>query len=188
MKLDPAQLRADAEAHQARLESPLWSEEAEAEEEDWMAGLSVGDVGPGSPPEVHRADVELEEREWPERTPRRGKPGGRDLAREDLAGILSRLEALGRTVETLATAVAMTREELRPPTSAEGFPGWLQAAAGNPLTYDSPDPSRTSVCVRVRPELYARLQQAQARLGLRTTAGAWECLLRLGLAAAERLP
>ncbi len=69
----------------------------------------------------------------------------------------------------------------------EGIPGWLQAAAGNPLTYDAPDAARTAVCVRILPSMYSRLQQAQARLGLRTTAGAWECLLRLGLAAAERL-
>ena len=95
--------------------------------------------------------------------------------------IVPRLEALSRAVEALTEAVAR-----RP--MPEGVPGWLQAAAGDPLTYDAPDSARTAVCVRILPTMYSRLQQAQARLGLRTTAGAWECLLRLGLAAAERLP
>lgn len=99
---------------------------------------------------------------------------------ESDAEIVPRLDALSRDIAALAEAVA------RRPV-VEGIPGWLQAAAGNPLTYDAPDAARTAVCVRILPSMYSRLQQAQARLGLRTTAGAWECLLRLGLAAAERL-
>ena len=43
------------------------------------------------------------------------------------------------------------------------------------------------LCARVRPATYDRLRMLQQRVGLRTTAGAWEFLLRLGLAAAERL-
>jgi hypothetical protein len=38
------------------------------------------------------------------------------------------------------------------------------------------------------PTTYAQLQSTQRRMGLRTVAEAWEFLLRLGLAAAERLP
>lgn len=176
MKLDPDQLRAEADAHQARMRSPLWSETAE-EDEDWVAKLSVGDVE-GSPAREPRASFEPEER-----GPQRDTAG--DLGREDLGDILAQLETIGQTVATLVQAVA--RVDRRPAAPADGFPGWLQAAAGNPHTYDAPDPDRTTVCVRVLPTTYARLQQAQARLGLRTTAGAWECLLRLGLAAADRL-
>lgn len=103
-----------------------------------------------------------------------------ELLPSDGGEIAPRLEALSRAVEALTEAVA------RRPV-VEGVPAWLQAAAGDPLTYDAPDSARTAVCVRILPTMYSRLQQAQARLGLRTTAGAWECLLRLGLAAAERL-
>jgi len=48
--------------------------------------------------------------------------------------------------------------------------------------------SEYSETPRLLPTTYAQLQQVQRKMGLRTTAGAWECLLRLGFAAVERLP
>jgi hypothetical protein len=83
--------------------------------------------------------------------------------------------------------MARLRAERRIPAPPDGIPAWLQEAAGDPLTYDAPDPTRITVCVRIRPAHYARLQLLQARLGLRTTAGAWEYLLRTGLSAFERM-
>lgn len=53
---------------------------------------------------------------------------------------------------------------------------------------DAPDSERTGVCVRILPTTYAQFQQIQRRMGLRRIAGAWEFLLKLGFAAAERLP
>ena len=91
------------------------------------------------------------------------------------------LESIERAVETWTDAVN------RRPIGSDAVPSWLETAAGNPHSYDSPDASRTSVCARVRPATYDRLRMLQQRVGLRTTAGAWEFLLRLGLAAAERL-
>ena len=103
----------------------------------------------------------------------------------DLGEITAQLDAMGRTLRALSEGMARLRAERH--ASAKGVPNWLQRAAGDPLTYDAPDPSRITVCVRVLPASYARLPQVQARLGLRTAAGAWEVLLRLGLAASDRL-
>ncbi len=64
----------------------------------------------------------------------------------------------------------------------------LEAAAGNPHTYDAPDATRRAVCTRILPGTYARLRLVQRQARLRTLAGAWEFLMSLGLAVAERLP
>lgn len=96
--------------------------------------------------------------------------------------ILRRQDAIGRAVEKLTAA------QSRRPLGGGDVSGWLEAAAGNPHTYDAPDADRRGVCVRVLPGTYAQLQQIQRKMGLRTTAGAWEFLLRLGLAAVERMP
>ena len=68
------------------------------------------------------------------------------------------------------------------------MPAWLVEAIGNPLSYDAAAPHRKDVCARVDPALYRRLQAMKERLGLRTTAGAWEYVLRAGLAVGERAP
>ncbi len=72
--------------------------------------------------------------------------------------------------------------------SSPGVPAWITDMAGNPLTYDLPSKGRKDVCARITPSTYGRLKQAQTRLGLRTTAGAWEYVLRLGLAVVDRMP
>jgi hypothetical protein len=66
------------------------------------------------------------------------------------------------------------------------LPEWLLEAAGNPLTYDAREGRRRNVCARILPSTYAQLKQAKTRLGLRSIAGAWEYMLRLGLAVVER--
>jgi len=72
------------------------------------------------------------------------------------------------------------------PPATGAVPGWLAEAIGNPLSYDAAAPHRKDVCARVDPALYRRLQAMKQRLGPRTTAGAWEYVLRTGLAVAER--
>ena len=64
--------------------------------------------------------------------------------------------------------------------AGSGVPAWLVEAIGNPLTYDAAAGNRKDVCARVDPALYRRLQAMKERLGLRTTAGAWEYVLRAG--------
>ncbi len=88
-------------------------------------------------------------------------------------------------VPTPLLAAILARLEMAPATPG-GVPAWLIDAIGNPLTYDAAAANRKDVCVRVEPALYRRLQAMKERLGLRTTAGAWEYVLRAGLAAAER--
>jgi hypothetical protein len=73
------------------------------------------------------------------------------------------------------------------PSELMAFPaGWK----GLPGTR-TPTPGRTAdgrgVCVRILPTTYAQLQRIQRRMRLKTVAAAWEFLLRLGIAAAERL-
>ena len=56
---------------------------------------------------------------------------------------------------------------------------------GEWIPYDAAAPHRKDVCARVDPALYRRLQVMKERLGLRTTAGAREYVLRAGMAVAE---
>ena len=86
---------------------------------------------------------------------------------------------------TALLAAILARLEMAPPGGG-GVPAWLVEAVGNPLSYDAAAPHRKDVCARVEPALYRRLQAMKERLGLRTTAGAWEYVLRAGLAMGER--
>jgi hypothetical protein len=88
-------------------------------------------------------------------------------------------------VPTALLAAILARLEMAS-ASTDGVPAWLVEAIGNPLTYDAAAANRKDVCARVDPSLYRRLQGMKERLGLRTTAGAWEYVLRAGLAVAER--
>lgn len=88
-------------------------------------------------------------------------------------------------VPTALLAAILARLEMAPAASG-GVPAWLVDAVRNPLTYDAATANRKDVCARVDPVLYRRMQAMKARLGLRTPAGAWEYVLRAGLAVAER--
>lgn len=172
MRLDADRLRAEVEAHRARMESPLWAPTDGEQDASWAAPLKAGSAVSTLSPESPLAEERLV----------RPQPSVHVPLEFGAQDILPRLEALDRTVEKLTAMIN------RRAAGSEGLPDWLKEAAGNPHTYDAPDADRTGVCVRILPTTYAQLQQAQRRMGLRTTAGAWEFLLRLGLAAAERLP
>lgn len=191
MKLDAATLRAEAEAHRARMQSPLWSEDSGQRDDRWTAKLNPerrSAVPPPDPAPLQEHPEPTETTEWdsllstegetnhPSRSTRASTPND---AREDL---LPRLDSLDRAVEKLTAAMS------RRPLGGGDASGWLEAAVGNPHTYDAPDADRKGVCVRVLPTSYAQLQQLQRKMGLRTTAGTWEFLLRLGFAAVGKLP
>ena len=91
-------------------------------------------------------------------------------------------DSIERSLEMLTEAVN------RRPTGNDAVPARLETVAGSPHSYDSPNASRIGAGARILPGTYDRLRFIQRRVGLRTTAGAWEFLLRLGMAAAERLP
>ena len=88
-------------------------------------------------------------------------------------------------VPTALLAAILARLEMGT-APGSGVPAWLVEAIGNPLTYDAAAGNRKDVCARVDPALYRRLQAMKESLGLRTTAGAWEYVLRAGLAVGER--
>lgn len=173
MRLDADKLRGEVEGHAERMKSPLWQKDDGQADEDWTASLR------NEPPASAEPVGDAPTYEVPSRPPPMPRAPSLDVSTIE---ILPRLDAIGHAVEKLAAAVS------RRSVGSDGVPGWLEGAAGDPHCYDGPDAGRTGVCVRILPATYAQLQQTQRRMGLRTAAAAWEFLLRLGLAAAERLP
>ena len=163
--LDPARARAEADAAERRGTGTLWGAEPVA----WDA-VSVGAV---AQPEVVPAVEDGAEAS-------RLRPRVAPLPRREPA-------VATQEVPTALLAAILARLEMAPP-AAGGMPAWLVEAIGNPLAYDAASPHRKDVCARVDPALYRRLQAMKERLGLRTTAGAWEYVLRAGLSVAKRLP
>ena len=99
---------------------------------------------------------------------------GREAA--DRPDVLARLDALGAAVEGL-------RAEVRAALPAEGDPlAAVREAAGDPRTYDAPDSRRVGVFVRLLPELRRAVGAMKESRGLRSDAGAWEYVVRLGIA------
>ncbi len=160
--LDPVRARAEADAAERRGAGTLWAAGPVA----WET-VTAGVV---SQPEVVPVVVEEDVAEAPPMRvaafPRQEAPKTQEVPTALLAAILARLE--------MGTA------------PGSGVPAWLVEAIGNPLTYDAAAGNRKDVCARVDPALYRRLQVMKERLGLRTTAGAWEYVLRAGLAVGER--
>jgi hypothetical protein len=165
--LDRERARAEADAAERRGASTLWATGSVA----WES-VSAGVVAqPEVVPVVEDAGEEPL-REFPRVA---GAPRGEQ-----------RQGSEGQAPSTaLLTAILARLDTATVPR--DGVPGWLVEAVGNPLTYDAAGPRRKDVCARVEPALYRRLQAMKERLGLRTTAGAWEYVLRAGLAVGERL-
>ena len=165
--LDPLRARAEADAAERRGAGALWAAGPVAWE-----GVSVGTVAQAEVVPTVDDDGAMAVRP-PVATLRRAEPRRAESQRGT------------EEVPTALLAAILARLEMVPP-AASGVPAWLVDAIGNPLTYDAAAPHRKDVCVRVDPALYRRLQAMKERLGLRTTAGAWEYVLRAGLAVAER--
>ena len=167
--LDEELLGAEHEAKAERMKSALWAPEKPAADQSWAPLLSTpatrGGAAPTSPHPTLPEGVALT---------RAPAPSG---PHEDQT---LRLAALERTVTSLLQA-GHPRQ-----AGNEDLPEWLLEAAGNPLTYDAREGRRKNVCARVLPSTYAHLKQAKERLGIRSIAGAWEYILRLGLAVMER--
>ncbi len=183
MRLDKDTLINEVAGHQERMNDPLWSKDGGEPDEEWTA--STGNA----PPAASESASYAPRSESPPRSPSmpQAPPPDRSMPRSQspdlsISEILPRLDALDYAVERLTSAIS------RRPIGREGFPGWLEGVAGDPHAYDGPDSARKGVCVRILPTTYAQLQSTQRRMGLRTVAAAWEFLLRLGFAAAERLP
>lgn len=161
MKLDANKLRAEADAHLERLQGPLWSPPDGDAQESWTAGLTT--------------NAEPQEQPPPSRALRNRRPATtrQESASEDSGSPIG-VQSRPRNSDGAAAA-------------EQDLLAWLERAAGNPRSYDTPDGTRISVCARILPSTYRQLQAAQRRLKLRTRAGTWEYVLRLGLSAAECL-
>ncbi len=156
--LDPVRARAEADAAERRGAGTLWA----AGPVEWEA-VTAGAV---SQPEV---------------VPVEGEAGGEARRARPRIVALPRVQPRRGTEEvpTALLAAILARLETSP-TATGGVPAWLVEAIGNPLTYDAAAANRMDVCVRVEPALYLGLQATKERLGLRTTVGAWEYVLRAG--------
>lgn len=165
--LDPIRARAEADAAERRGEGTLWAAGPVAWEGVTVGKVAQPEVVPtveeGLGEAVHPRVAALRRAEAPRAQPPRATE---EVPTALLAAILARLQ------------MALP--------AAGGVPAWLVEAIGNPLTYDAATAHRKDVCARVDPALYRRLQEVKARFGLRTTAAAWEYVLRAGLAVAER--
>lgn len=123
MKLKAAKLKAEADAHAARMQSELWATPDGEKDEDWTAPLSSGSAITDSPP--------------------RALPAARRSSKEDATTTREpHLDELSRNVKQL------TDELNRRPVGSEDMPGWLLAAAGNPHAHDTPVSTRRSGCAR----------------------------------------
>ena len=189
MKINPERMSEMVADQQRRLESPLWDEtnmddgllESMRQPMDVeLVPVRVARSAPFEPVELPRfAPVEAERS-----VERRPVPVSAPAPSPALVPA-PQVDALVRaSAELLKMA---QRLEAARPVEAGGTPRWLRDAAGDPRTYDAPDPSRVNVCARVLPDTYARVHRAKDDLGLRSVAGTWEYLLRLGLAAARHL-
>ena len=167
--LDPLRARAEADAAERRGAGTLWGAGPVAWEAVSVGTVAQAEVAPtvederGDAAPVRPRVASLRRAEPSREEPTRG----------------------AEVVPTALLAAILARLGMVPPT-ASGVPAWLVEAIGNPLTYDAAVSHRKDVCARVDPALYRRLQAMKQRLGLRTTAGAWEYVLRAGLAVAKR--
>jgi len=176
MPLDPKKLKEASAAHKERLKGELWAEDAEPLPDDLVAAVEAlsGSTEPfaASPLPLEAAFGDLD---------------GRGDAGRTLVVLSENVTALRGQVEDLVGAVTGLQVQgvgSGPP----GVPAWLLAAAGDPKTYDAPDPKRRFVGWRVKPSTHNLLKQTQARFELRTLAGTLEFLVRLGAAASSGLP
>ncbi len=166
--LDPVRARAEADAAERRGAGTLWAAGPVAWEAVSVGTVAQAEVVPvveeGGEGQRARPRVVEVPMAAPLRASKGVPPGTQEVPTALLAAILARLDMA--------------------PATGGGVPAWLIEAIGNPLTYDAAAANRKDVCVRVDPALYRRLQAMKECLGLRTTAGAWEYVLRAGLAAA----
>ena len=164
--LDPARARAEADAAERRGNGTLWAAGPVAWEGVSVGRVAQAEVVPSVEGEGYGAGAV---------DPPRVAPSSRGTPRLD-----------GAQVPTAILAAILAQLKMTSKSASEGVPEWLAEAVGDPLTYDAASPHRIDVCARVHPTLYRRLQAMKERLGLRTTAGAWEYALRAGLAVGER--
>ena len=180
LKLD--KVNAAADAHEKSLKSSAWDEDTNPAEAaaEIVQELKTASAVPAAP--VTRSSKSREKNVPPLSSP---------ASSENILPVAELRRDLGQltaSVAQLTASVAQLREERTYTASPQTFPSWLQKSAGQPRTYDGPDRARKTYCVRALPNLFSRIKQTQARLKLRTEAGAWELILRLGITAAEHLP
>ena len=183
MRLDANKLRAESEAHRARLQGPLWSDDGGKRDDGWMAVLTGANPRGSTaqrrsnPTSVDQSccatgcrDFLLDADDAPSVQHR---PSRRDSS-PTTHDILPRLDTLDRAVEKLTAALSHVPLEVGTLRA-----GWQrQQATRTPTTHLTPTEKAS---VRVLPTTYAQLQQLQHRMGLRTTAGGLGAAAKAGL-------
>lgn len=163
MKIDADRLRDEADAHERRLQSPLWTTRPGERPDAWMDLVAAESRGPAVEP---MGEHPLPTASQPNQGAAYQAAWSSNTAPVDPHTLPRRSQPAPRRPhawEELASLVDLS------------------------LPFDGPDASRRAYCARLPPATYASLKRQQARLGLRTRAAAWDYLLQLGIAAAERL-
>ena len=97
-------------------------------------------------------------------------------------------DAISQELGRLHQEIGRLSQQLAELHSTAPVPDWLIKAAGDPRTYDAPDPARKPSGLRLHPAITKAIILVQTRRGLRSRVGATEYVLRLGLAADEKIP
>lgn len=164
MAIDASRLGAGADAHEGRLRGPAWA-----------TGTDEANVGD----DFDRALAALIEPSGtraptaPRIVPASAPAYGPDLA-VVLGPVLARLDALSADMAAL-------RASGEPGAQVDPLDAVLRAV-GDPRAFDRPDARRAQVGVRFLPEVERAVLRVGERHGLRTRVGAWEYVVRLGLA------
>lgn len=179
---DVEELKAHAEAHREQLRGPLFQKGLTTQEA--FAGVTVQTLntsaqGRASNPVSADAFGPLVQPATG--LPPQGSPASRELQNDTQSAVFLALSQI-------QTEISEIKRRFTGEISKNVAPAWLRTAGGNPHTYDAPNAARAPAGIRVLPTLQAQVAQVQQRRGLRTLVGAWEFLVRLGLAAEEHLP
>jgi hypothetical protein len=169
MAIDASRLGAGADAHEGRLRGPAWATGTDEGNvgDDFDRALAAlvapsATLAPTAPP-IGPASPPAE---------------GPDLA-VVLGPVLARLDALSDDVAALRAAG-------EPGAQVDPLDAIIRAV-GDPRAFDRPDARRAQVGVRFLPEVERAVQRVGERHGLRTRVGAWEYIVRIGLAVEARV-
>ena len=126
--------------------------------------------------------------------PTAAPPHSHALPSELAAALLSELrmsrqerDAISKELGRLHQEIGRLSQQLAELQGAATVPEWLIEAAGDPRTYDAPDPARKPSGLRLHPSITKSIALVQTRRDLRSRVGATEYVLRLGLAADEKI-
>lgn len=184
-------------AHQADLEGPAFNPEMRGPGHSFVPQAVPAPRPPKKSPRASRPAPDSVPVTPPlpsPSTPAAAPPLPPALPSELAAALLSELrmsrqerDEISQEIGRLHQEVGKLSRQLAELQGAATVPRWLIEAAGDPRTYDAPDPARKPSGLRLHPALTKSIAAVQSKRSLRSVVGATEYLLRLGLAVDEKI-